>query len=247
MKNIIVPVKNVSKLMEQGRALMNRPERLNHGLGVLDGPSGVGKTTATAWFAVQNNAHYIRAMAAWRTPTPLLRAICDEIGIQPRRSQMLNGIAQKMAQENRPLFIDEANYLMRFDILRDTIMDLHDITTVPIILIGMTGIRKQIRGSGNSENAEKFENRFLVDVRFEPLDMEDTRLLADQICEVEVADDLLQDLHKDARGNTRRIATGLYRIEQLAPRGGGGGGEKVVMDLERFRQCNGTYFLGVSV
>ena len=237
MKNIIVSVKNVSKLAAQGRALMNRPVRLNHGLGLIYGDTGLGKTTATAWFAVKNNAYYIRSMAAWRTPSSLLRAICKEIDVFPKRyvGDMLEVITNKLSLANRPLFLDEANYLMRFPELRDTIMDLHDMSTIPIILVGMTGIEKQIKES------EKFENRILIDVKFEALDLDDARKVANQLCEVAVADDLLADLHKYSKGNTRRIATGLYRIEQIASQL-----QVDAMNLAQFRQSKGTYFLGVS-
>ena len=148
---------------------------------------------------------------------------------------MLDTITNTLSRENRPLFIDEADYLVRFPDLRDTIMDLQDMSTVPIILVGMKEIKKEIKKS------EKFDNRFLIDVEFKPLDITDARLLTDKLCEVTVSDDLLADLYKYARGNTRRITTGLFRIEQVAAQL-----SVQSMDLANFRAAEGTYFLGVS-
>ena len=237
MRNITVPVNNVIKLSGQGKALLNAPMRLTHRLGLIFGDTGLGKTTATAWFAVRHSAFYVRSMAAWRSPSALLRAICKELQIKPKRciGDMLCSITDKMSLENRPLFIDEAGYLVRNSEIRDTIMDLQDMSTVPIILIGMKDIKEEINKS------EKFANRFLIDVEFKPLNMSDARLVTDQICEVTVSDDLLTDLYKDAKGNTRRITTGLYRIEQEASKLGSRD-----MDLARFKEVGGTYFLGVS-
>ena len=237
MRNITVPVKNVTKLASQGQALLNAPMRLTHRLGLIWGNTGDGKTTATSWFAVKHCAFYVRAMAAWRTPSALLRACCRELEIPPRRyiGDMLDDITNTLSREQRPLFIDEADYLVRYPDLRDTIMDLQDMSTVPIILVGMKDIRSEIKKS------EKFDNRFLIDVEFKPLDMNDARMITEQLCEVAVSDDLLADLHKYAKGNTRRITTGLYRIEQVAHQLG-----VKAMDLAQFREAKGTYFLGVA-
>ncbi|WP_330925274.1 ATP-binding protein [Candidatus Sororendozoicomonas aggregata] len=237
MRNITVPVKNITKLSAQGDALLNAPMRLTHRLGLIWGNTGDGKTTAVSWFAVQHSAFYVRAMAAWRTPSALLRAICRELEIQPRRclGDMLNDINNQLSMEMRPLFIDEADYLVRYPDMRDTIMDLQDMSTVPIILVGMKDIRSEIKKS------EKFDNRFLIDVHFTPLDKQDARVLTNALCEVEVADDLLTNLYKFARGNTRRITTGLYRIEQVAEQLG-----VKQMDLAAFKAAKGTYFLGVA-
>ncbi|WP_299734060.1 ATP-binding protein [uncultured Endozoicomonas sp.] len=237
MRNITVPVKNVALLAAQGQALLSAPQRLTHRLGLIHGDTGLGKTTSTAWFAIRHNAYYVRAMAAWRTPSALLRAICRELEIPPRRFMdiMLDDITRKLSMEERPLFIDEADYLVRFPDMRDSIMDLQDMSTMPIILVGMKDIKREIKKS------EKFDNRFLIDVEFLPLDEHDARLITEHLCEVSVSDCLLADLNKYAKGNTRRITTGLYRIEQVAASLG-----VKAMDLAAFREAKGTYFLGVS-
>lgn len=237
MRNITVPVKNVTLLSAQGQALLSAPQRLTHRLGLIWGDTGLGKSTGVAWFAIRNSAYYVRCMAAWRTPSALLRAICRELEIPTRRytDVMLDDITRKLSMDNRPLFIDEADYLVRFDDMRDSIMDLQDMSTMPIILVGMKDIKREIKKS------EKFDNRFLIDVEFQPLDENDARLITDQLCEVAVCDDLLADLYKYAKGNTRRITTGLYRIEQVAASLGVNR-----MDLATFREAKGTYFLGVA-
>jgi hypothetical protein len=46
--------------------------------------------------------------------------------------------------------------------------------------------------------------------------MADARILADTVCEVGVADDLLAHLHREAKANIGRMVIGLSRIETLA-------------------------------
>ena len=172
MRNEIVPVKNIAALARAGQALLDRPAQLDHGLCLLRGPSGVGKTKGSYWFALEHRSFYVRAMSAWRSPTPLLESLGDVLGIQNKRSsyRMLKAVADEMSRRNRPVFIDESDYLLRFDVLRDTIRDLHEATRVPIILVGHSGIERKIKES------PQFDNRFLIDVDFQPLDFAATRV-----------------------------------------------------------------------
>lgn len=211
MRDAIVPVKNVIALSTAGHSLMNRPIRLP-GMGLIDGPAGFGKTTGVTWFVVNQDAHYVRSMAAWRTPNALLRALCRELEVAESRygDRMLSDIAQRMSEEEKPLFIDEADYLIRYEDVRNTLRDLHDMTSVPVILVGMGDIEKNIR------HDRKLDERIARRVRFEPCDLEDARKLANTLCEVSVADDLLADLHKRSAGSIRFITVGLSQIEEMA-------------------------------
>ncbi len=211
MKDEIVPVKNVSALAMVGHSLINRPVRLA-GMGLIDGPAGYGKTTAVTWFALKHGAYYVRAMAAWRTANALLRAICRELDIVEHRygDRMLTEISRSLSEEGRPLFIDEADYLIRFTDIRNTLRDLHDMTSVPVILIGMEDIERTIRQD------RKLDERIGRRVKFKPCDLEDARILADRLCEVGVADDLLADLHKRSAGSVRFLTVGLSQIEEMA-------------------------------
>ena len=52
-------------------------------------------------------------------------------------------------------------------------------------------------------------------VEFKGIDLEDSRIVADTLCEVRVADDLIAHLHKEAKANIGRIVVGLSRIERV--------------------------------
>lgn len=231
MKSTIVPVNNVVRLTVAGTELMNRPLG-TPGLGLIYGQPGLGKTTAVTWYINRVNGVYVRAMRCC-TPLSLLKDICEELELSvPRTSRdAIRAITQAMAADNRPLFIDEADYLMDRSDLVETVRDIHDVSTVPVILIGMKDIAKKLK------SYPQFESRVMKWVAFEGCSFEDARLIADDMCEgFKVADDLLTKLLTDANREIRRIVVGLYQLEKAAKAKG--------LEVLTLRDFDGAFFLG---
>jgi hypothetical protein len=76
-----------------------------------------------------------------------------------------------------------------------------------VVLIGMEEFARKVQTRG------KFARRITQWVEFSGINTSDTRVLADTLCELHVADDLLKRLHRTARANIGRMTTGLSRIE----------------------------------
>ena len=210
MRQKIVPIKNVGRLSEAADALLTRASGLP-GMGLVRGDTGAGKTTAVCWLVNRVNGVYVRATAVW-SPATALRAILREIDLDARgsNSDLVECIVEELAKRQRPLFVDEADYLVGRRMLIDTMRDIHDLSTVPVILIGMDGIQRSVATN------RILAGRIAQEVQFAPCDAEDARMLADQLCEVAVADDLLGRLHAKATGSVRLIVVGLARIEAFA-------------------------------
>lgn len=206
----IVPVKNVTRLNDAGEALRRRPAGMP-GMGLVHGETGYGKTTAVTWYSNRCNAAYVRATALW-TPAAMMGKIAEELRIRARGScaQMMDDIIDALALANRPLFVDEADYIVDSKRMTEALRDLHDMTTVPVVLIGMGGIDQRL------SHRKQLTGRLMQDVRFQPLDLEDARSIANTLCEVAVADDLLERLHAQCGGSTRLLVVGLSRIEERA-------------------------------
>ena len=66
----IANINNLSLVAIAMERLMNRPDGLP-GLGVLYGPSGYGKTTATLAVANSTQAYYVQLRSAWGKKTLL--------------------------------------------------------------------------------------------------------------------------------------------------------------------------------
>jgi len=207
MRAKILDVKNVMRLRVAGNALLGRAYGMP-GMGLVYGPTGAGKTTAITWYINQCNGVYVRAWAVW-SPSAMLEAISSELDLPKQRSlaAMAAAIVRKLEETGRPLFIDEADYVIDNKKMVETLRDLHDMATVPVILIGMEGIHRKI------QQRKQVSGRLAQWVRFEPCDVEDARTLADGLCEIIVDDDLLETLHKKTRGLARNITVGLSRIE----------------------------------
>lgn len=210
MKSKIIPISNVARLSEAGDALLQRAPGMP-GMGLCHGPTGYGKTTAIAWLATRQHGVFVRALAT-STPSSLLESICRELAIMRRASNVatVEAIVEKLAETNRPLFLDEADYIVDQKRLVETLRDIHDLASVPVILIGMAGIQRKIT------ERQQLSGRIAQWVEFQPATAADARMLASELAEVEVADDLVQQLHQASHGSVRHIVVGLNRIEQFA-------------------------------
>lgn len=220
MKTRVVPIKNIFAMREAADALLSRSQGMP-GMGLIYGPTGYGKTTATTWLVNQVHGVYVRSMALW-SPKTMLEAIARELDIDVRRltlAGMAGAIVQRLAETGRPLFIDEADYLVDSKRLVDTLRDIHDMSTSPVVLIGMSGIDRKLRGH------PQLTGRMAQWVEFSGMDSEDVRMLADGLCDVRVEDDCLDELArratpKEGGAEIRRVVVGLGNVEQHARRKG---------------------------
>ncbi|EGU34784.1 AAA family ATPase, partial [Vibrio scophthalmi] len=173
-----------------------------------------------------------RAKKLW-TPLSMMQSICDELSIDRQRSAVAcqDSIIEALALENRPLFIDEADYVVESASMVEAIRDIHDMSMVPVILIGMKNFAKKIK------RFPQFDNRVMQWVEFAHCDMEDARKIVSAMSDkVEIADDLLEALVAESKGEVRRIVVGLYQIEIYAVNN-----DKKTLSLKEFK---GQFHLG---
>lgn len=83
------------------------------------------------------------------------------------------------------MFIDEVDYITRQTRLIETLRDLHDLATVPVVLIGETGVLERLA------HLKRFTSRIAEHVTFEPLDEEDAQLIARELCDITIQPDLV--------------------------------------------------------
>lgn len=234
MKHKMAIVKNIVALEGAYEALAQRGNGVE-GMGLVFGDAGFGKTTAITWLRHKTNAVHVRALATW-TQRSMLGAIMRELGVEPmyRSADNVQEIVRLLGEHNRGLYVDELDYLLgggEMNKLLDTLRDIHDLSKMPVLLIGMAGVQRKVA------NRLQLARRITQFVEFLKADKEDARTLTNTVCEVDVEDDLLEALHKDADGNIGLIANGLSTIEGRAK---GNGWKKV--DLERWG--NRPFFLG---
>lgn len=210
MQSKIVLTKNIVALSDAATTLTRRAPGMP-GMGLVHGETGAGKTTAVTWLVNRHNGVYVRALAAW-TPAAMFTAILRELGRHARGScaQMVGDIIEALALSGRPLFVDEADYLVDSKRMSESLRDIHDMTSVPVVLIGMAGIDQRL------SSRRQLTGRVLQDVRFEALDLEDAQRVAKELCDVMVKADLLDFAHKKTGGYVRNLVVALARIEECA-------------------------------
>lgn len=214
MKSKTVLIDNVARLAEAGEALQRRAYNMP-GMGLIHGETGYGKSTAVTWYANKPhvNAVFVRALACW-TPASMLEAILRKLGRDPRGScaRMMGEIIEILALSQRPLFIDEADYIVESKRMCESARDLHDMATVPVVLIGMGGIDQRLA------HRKQLTGRVMQDVKFQPLTEEDAQKLAAELVDesVKIKPDLVAQLNRQAAGSVRLLVVGLGRIEQAA-------------------------------
>ncbi|HUY26172.1 MAG TPA: ATP-binding protein [Candidatus Binataceae bacterium] len=207
---------NIKKLAAATEALITRAPGAP-GAGIISGVSGAGKTTAVAWLAnrVNVNAVHVRAIRVW-TPLTMLESILFNLGIAPNRkcAHMVHQIVEGLATTGRSLFVDEADYLLKRPELVDILRDLHDLSTEPLILIGMADFLK------NLDRWPQLKGRVGQKVEFLPPDLSDVKEYVATCGEIDLSDDAVEWLHETHGGTMRSLEVGLEMIERLARKHG---------------------------
>lgn len=211
MRKQMAITKNVVGLRSAYEYLLHRDHGIP-GMGLVHGNTGHGKTTAIAWLVNQVNGVYVRAAATW-TPSAMLGVIMQELGAEPIKnnsSEMVRHIISTLSPTNRLLVVDEADYLFSNLKMLETLRDIHDVSGCPVILVGMQGIEKRV------VHRPQLRRRISQWIEFRAADLDDARTVTSTVCEVEIEDDLLQQVHAEAEGNVGLMVVGLARIEQLS-------------------------------
>ena len=210
MRNKVVEIKNVLLFNGALTEVKDGPEALPK-IVMVSGEPGTGKTTTLQSSACDHNAVYVR-MVAVVTIASLLESLCFELGVDGgrRNSERLKWIVDTLKHDPRPIFIDEADFLTRDSRMLETIRDIHDLAKVPVVLIGMDGMERKLA------HHMQFSGRISQRVDFKRCDLEDAGLLTRELCEVEVAPDLVKRMHSKTRGSIRGIIVALAQFERFA-------------------------------
>ncbi|MBG6291054.1 AAA family ATPase [Pseudomonas nitroreducens] len=206
----IVPLTNVGLLANAIDRAMRRPVGLP-GLVVAYGKTGYGKSFAAAFAATKHRAYYVECRETW-TRKAFLQAVLRDMGITPAStlSEMVDQIAEQLSRSNRPLLIDDAQYLLD-KAAANVITDIFNASQGTIVLIGEERVPTSLA------KLERLHNRVLEWVPVQPATADDLRDLVDATYpHLTIADELLEDLRSKTKGCLRRVAVNLYRVHTEA-------------------------------
>ena len=207
----IANINNLSLVKVAMQRLVGRQDGLP-GLGVLYGPSGYGKTTATVAVANHSNAYYVQLRSAWSKKT-LLEKVCFEMGIPAPKTTAacLDAICEQLAASQRPLILDEADYLVSKAGMVELVRDIYEGSQAPVMLVGEEQLPAKLK------KYERFHGRVLTWVPAQPVSLADAQMLAEIYPpKVRIAEDLLEHLVNLAHGSVRRVTVNLVNLAELA-------------------------------
>jgi hypothetical protein len=185
---------------------------------LIHGFTGAGKSTGTGLIGVKKNALFVR-LTALMSAKPFMGAMCKEAGIEPvgTLSNQFEACVQIISKKRQPLIFDEIDYGIAQPRIIETIRDFADVADVPVILVGMEGVERKL------VHRLQLARRITQWVKFKPLDTEDARRLVAAVCEVEIADDLVEKVHQKTNGSIGLMTPVLARIEAYAKQQGWSG------------------------
>lgn len=183
---------------------------------LVTAPAGYGKSQMVDYWAVANQAAYLRAKVEW-TPRYFMTELAETLKLDSRgRAKDIFGrIAGVLGGQQIPLVIDEVEHCLRDGAqVLEAIRDLSDLTEVIVILVGMDQVQAKI-----ARHAQ-ISSRIAKVVEFQPATPEDVAELCKQLAEVTIATDLIAEIHRQSGGRVREIMNAIATVEQTAKRNG---------------------------
>lgn len=208
--------------MRPGFAKTSNVQRFLNGISIVDergakeasmmlvtGDPGYGKTATMFWWALQHNAVYLRAKANY-TPFWLLSELVQELKGRPVRNseELMRQVVISIMREPRPIIIDEVEHTFRDLKVLETIRDLVDLLAVPMILVGTDQVQNRVA------RFAQFSSRIAAVVQFRPASLGDVKTCCDFKCEVPVADDLVEEIHRQTGGRIREVMNAIAMVER---------------------------------
>lgn len=213
MKDKIVLTSNMVNFVSMVEALVNKPPRMDR-LGLVYGKWGLGKTTTLEWYYGNNLCFYVRSMAAWsRSAVMMVEDLLKSYRVEARGHfrKDIRELISVIKKGRYPLFIDEADRVVRRSILIETIRDIHDLARVPIILIGQENIVNLLQ----RRDLGQVFSRITEIMEYKELEVRDIQHISKELCDLECKESVASFIRTATLGDFRLINAVLAKAESL--------------------------------
>lgn len=213
MKNKIVLTENMTGFVAHVEALKSKPAWMDR-IGLIHGRWGFGKSTALQWFYANNRVYYTRAMAGWlKSVNWMIEDILRVYRVEPRGRLKtdIRELIRVVKKYQAPLFIDEANRLVKRSMLVEMVRDVHDLSRVPIILIGQDDMISHLK----RHDFMPFYSRVTEIFEFKPLTVSDIQRIAFELCDLQCFEKVAVFIRSVCLGDFRLVNTLLSNAEEI--------------------------------
>jgi len=215
MKKQFVKTENYERFRTGITAVENRGAA-EASLMLVTAEAGFGKSTTVDHWAIQSGAAYVRAKEGW-TPAWFKSELAENLKLDTRGrpKDMFARIAGYIGSNQIPIVIDEVEHCLENNAaVLEAVRDLSDLTEVLVILVGMDQVQARIA------RHRQISSRIARVVEFQPASINDVLITCKQLAEIDIADDLVTEIHRASGGRMRDIMNAIATIENTAKRNG---------------------------
>ena len=186
MKNSLIKTRNVKKFISLMDNLQKAPSNVSK-MALVYGAFGLGKSQTIMWWVTNNDAIYVRCNHNI-SPRWLLSEIVKELDEVPcyTSQRLFEQIEEKLKYNPKILVVDEIDYLFSNKHTIETLRDIHDKLSIPVLLVGMELADKKLQKYGH------INDRIFAKLKFEKLSKEDFKEIIETLSEVEFGDDAIR-------------------------------------------------------
>ena len=212
MREVIIPTDATARFNTAVDAVVDADKGAS-GFVLAYGQAGRGKSVAADQYHFQRGGAYVRVWEGWSQSAFLQRVLFEvrwKNGDLPRSTanRSKQQIVELLERDRKPLFVDEADRLAisRIEDLRD----IHEMTGVPIILIGEEGI------FGLLSERRRIWSRVAHEVEFGPISPAEVALYAMQAAGLNIPPDQCARIADRAEGDFRLVRNMTLLLEKAA-------------------------------
>ena len=213
MHKLFVKTRNVKNFIGLMNNLIDKSNDVPK-MGLIYGDPGLGKTQTAVWWATNNDAVYVRAQNKM-TCRWLLEKIVYELGESPSRkmADLIEQCITHLRLKPQVIIIDEVDYLINRHRIVETLRDLHDLTGVPMVLIGMQEAKTKLG------KYRHLYDRISEIIEFKPFSKDDLDVIIEELSEIKITDEA-KEIFFEKINRFRQVIKGISLLENLAKTNG---------------------------
>lgn len=213
MHKLFVKTRNVKNFIGLMNNLIDKSNDVPK-MGLIYGDPGLGKSRTAVWWATQNDAVYVRAQNKM-TCRWLLEKIVYELGESPSRkmADLIEQCITHLRLKPQVIIIDEVDYLINRHRIVETLRDLHDLTGVPIVLIGMQEAKTKLG------KYRHLYDRISEIIEFKSFSKDDLDVIVEELSEIKITDEA-KEIFFEKTNRFRQVIKWISLLENLAKTNG---------------------------
>lgn len=207
--DLFVTVDNLAAIVSLLEALLRNP-----GMGAAFGRWGLGKSTLIEWCFTNIPCFRVLALAIWESSrTTMVEDLlkCYRVESRGRLKHDFRELVRIARKHRLPLFIDEADRIVRKSALIDIIRDLHDLAGIPIILVGSENLISLLQ----RHDMGPVYSRISEIMEFKELSVSDVQRISSELCDLKCSENVASTIRTITLGDFRLLKAFLVKAEEI--------------------------------